>query len=173
MKTTLLFTLLTLTFMGIFYASTQGTANSATTTAFKVNLSNKPFAAEEVNIDLKEVRINYIDQPGEWIVLPTKAGIYNLAQLRQGIETTIASGTIKGNTLGEIWLILGTGNSIRIGKEVYPLTIASGFEKGIKVKAGTSLQEGADEVTVDFDAAMSVHQQEDGTYMLKPVLKLK
>src|ERR1700754_2394758 len=115
MKTTLLFALLTLTFMGIFYVSTKGTANPAATTAFKVNLTDKPFAAEEVNIELREVRIKYKDSPDEWVVLPTKAGIYNLLDIRNGQYLTIASGMIPANTLGEIRLLLGTNNSIRIG----------------------------------------------------------
>jgi hypothetical protein len=173
MKTTLLFALLTLTFMGIFYASTKGTANSTATTAFKVNLTDNPFAAEEVNIELKEVRIKYVDDPDEWIVLPTKAGIYNLLDIKNGEQTAIASGMIPARTLGEIRLLLGTNNSIRIGNEVYPLTIASGSEEGLTIKTGKSLEKGTEEVTVDFDAAMSIHQQENGTYMLKPVLKLK
>jgi hypothetical protein len=173
MKTTLLFALLTLTFMGIFYASTKGTANSVPTTAFKVNLTDNPFAAEEVNIEIREVRIKYMDDPGEWIVLPTKAGIYNLLDIMEGKQTAIASGTIPAKTLGEIRLILGTNNSIRIRKKVYPLTVASGSENGLIVKAGKDLKKGTDELTVDFDAAKSIHQAEDGTYMLKPVLKLK
>lgn len=173
MKTTLLFALLTLTFMGIFYASTKGTANSAATTAFKVNLTDKPFAAKEVNIEIKEVRIRYMDDPGEWVVLPTKAGIYNLMDITNGEQTPIASGMIPAKSLGEIRLLLGTNNSIRIGKKVYPLTIDSRSEKGLSIKAGKNLRRGTDELTIDFDAAMSIHQTENGTYMLKPVLKLK
>ena len=56
---------------------------------------------------------------------------------------------------------------------VYPLTIPSGSESGLKVKVGRNLKDGSDEFTVDFDAALSVHQTGQGSYMLKPVLKLK
>lgn len=172
MKTTLLFALLTLTFMGIFYACTKGTADSAATTELKVNLTDNPFAAEEVNVDIKEVRIK-TNGSDEWIVLATKAGIYNLLDFQNGVTTTIASGTVPGNTLGEIRLLLGTDNSIRIGNVVHPLTIPGGSESGLKIKTGKRLETGTDEVTVDFDAALSIHQTGDGTYMLKPVLKLK
>lgn len=173
MKTTLLFALLTLTFMGIFYACTKSEAAAAATTTFKVNLTDNPFDAEEVNIDLQEVRINYTDGSKEWTVLPTNAGIYNLLDLQNGVTTTIASGSIPGKTLREIRLVLGTNNSIRIKDVVYPLTIPGSAESGLKIKLGKSLRQGMDSVTLDFDAALSVHQTENGTYMLKPVLKLK
>lgn len=173
MKTTLLFALLTLTFMGIFYACTKNTAEAGTTTTFKVNLTDNPFAAEEVNIDLKEVRINYKDGSEEWAVLPTKAGIYNLLDFTNGVDTTIATGTVTAKNIGEIRLVLGTNNSIKIGNEVYPMTIPSGSETGLKLKVGRNLKDGIDELTVDFDAALSVHQAGNGSYMLKPVLKLK
>ncbi len=173
MKTTLLFALLTLTFMGIFYACTKGSAETGATTTFKVNLTDNPLAAEEVNIDLKEVRVNFKDGSDEWSVLPTNSGIYNLLDFQNGLDTTIATGSITGNNIGEIRLVLGTNNSIKMNDVVYPLTIPSGSETGLKIKLGKFLSKGMNEVTIDFDAALSVHQTENGTYMLKPVLKLK
>ena len=174
MKTTLLFALLTLTFMGIFYACTKGSAENGSTTTFKVNLTDNPLAAQEVNIDLKEVRVNFKEGSDEWSVLPTNSGIYNLLDFRNGVDTTIATGSITANEVREIRLVLGTNNSIRINDMVHPLTIPSGSETGLKIKLGQSLRKGMEqEVTIDFDAALSVHQTENGTYILKPVLKLK
>ncbi|HEX6915047.1 MAG TPA: DUF4382 domain-containing protein [Chitinophagaceae bacterium] len=172
MKATLLFALLTLTFMGLFYACTLSGASSGSTT-FKVNLTDNPFDAAQVSIDLKEVRVNNQQDSEEWTVLPTKAGIYNLLDLQNGVTTTIAEGTVDGNILREVKLVLGTRNSIKIGNEVYPLTIPGGSEKGLRIKTGRTLRQGRDSVTIDFDAGLSVHKQEDGTYMLEPVLKLK
>ena len=171
MKTKLLFALLTLTFMGIFYASTQGTGNSTATTAFKVNLASNPFAVEEVNIDIKEVRINYTDNPTEWIVVPTEPGVYQASDLKKRL-VTIASGVVQAKTLGEVRLILGTNNSLKVGNEVYPLAITRELENGLGIKTGRDLKTGTDEVTVDINAALSIHQDENGTYMMKPVLKL-
>jgi hypothetical protein len=173
MKTTLLFALLTLTFMGIFYACTKGSAETGATTTFKVNLTDNPLAAQEVNIDLKEVRVNFKDGSEEWSVLPTNSGIYNLLDFQNGLDTTIATGTITGNNIAEIRLVLGANNSIKMNDVVYPLTIPSGSENGLKIKLGKSLSKGMNEVTIDFDAALSVHQTENGIYMLKPVLKFK
>jgi hypothetical protein len=172
MKNTFLFALLTLTFMGIFYACTKSVSDAAGTTNLKVRLTDNPYNADELNIDIREVRVNYKDS-SEWAVLPTNAGVYNLLRLQNGVDTLLASGTIPGNFLGEIRFVLGTNNSIKIGNVVYPLTIPSGSESGLKLKAGRNLNNGSDELTVDFDAALSVHQTGNGSYMLKPVLKLK
>jgi hypothetical protein len=171
MKNTFLFALLTLTFMGIFYACTKS-GSAATSTDLKVRLTDNPYNAQEVNIDLREVRVNYRDS-SEWSVLSTNAGVYNLLRLQNGIDTLIASGTIPGNFLGEIRFVLGTNNSIKIGNVVYPLTIPSGSESGLKLKVNRDLNNGSDVLTVDFDAALSVHQEGNGSYVLKPVLKLK
>lgn len=172
MKNTFLFALLTLTFMGIFYACTKSGSAAAATTNLKVRLTDNPYNADEVNIDIREVRVNYKDS-SEWAVLSTNAGVYNVLGLQNGVDTLLASGTIPGNFLGEIRFVLGTNNSIKIGNVVYPLTIPSGSESGLKLKAGRNLNNGSDELTVDFDAALSVHQTGNGSYMLKPVLKLK
>jgi len=171
MKTTALFALLTLTFMGIFYACTKSESASPGT-ELKVRLTDNPYNAQEVNVDIREIRVNNKDS-AEWTVLQTNSGVYNLLGLQNGVDTLLASGTIPGNFLGEIRFVLGTNNSIRIGNVVYPLTIPSGSESGLKLKVDRNLNNGTDQVTVDFDAALSVHQTGNGKYMLKPVLKLK
>src|SRR5438128_1666849 len=130
MKNTFLFALLTLTFMGIFYACTKSGAGDAASTNLKVKLTDNPYNAQEVNIDIREVRVNYKDS-SEWEVLSTNAGVYNVLGLQNGVDTLLASGTIPGNFLGEIRFVLGTNNSIKIGNVVYPLTIPSGSESGL------------------------------------------
>ena len=93
MKTTVLFALLTLTFMGIFYACTKSGNDAAATTNLKVRLTDNPYNAEEVNLDIREVRVNYKDS-SEWAVLQTNSGVYNVLRLQNGVDTLLASGTI-------------------------------------------------------------------------------
>jgi hypothetical protein len=172
MKTTFLFAMLTLTFMGIFYACTKSSDANADETVLKIRMTDNPFNADEVNIDIREIRVNTSDST-EWTVLPTTAGVYNLLALQNGIDTLVASGTIPGSYVGEVRFILGTDNSIKIGNDIYPLTIPGGSESGLKLKADRKLNRGLDSLTVDFDAAMSVNKAGNGKYMLRPVLKLK
>jgi Domain of unknown function (DUF4382) len=56
---------------------------------------------------------------------------------------------------------------------VYPLTIPSGSESGLKIKLSKKLNAQLDSVVIDFDAALSILKTGVGDYKLKPVLKIK
>jgi hypothetical protein len=68
---------------------------------------------------------------------------------------------------------LGNDNSIKIGTVVYPLTIPSGSESGLKIKVNKKLHASIDSLLIDFDAALSIMLTGNGEYKLKPVLKIK
>lgn len=143
------------------------------TTTLKVNLTDAPMEAEEVNIDLKAVRVNFADDSSGWSDLSAVPGIYNLLDLQNGLDTMIATGTVPAGYLKEIRLVLGSNNTIKVNGEVYPLTIPSGSESGLKLKVNKSLAAPLDSLLIDFDAALSIHQEGTGDYKLKPVLKIK
>jgi hypothetical protein len=69
--------------------------------------------------------------------------------------------------------VLGNDNSIKIDSIVYPLTIPSGSESGLKIKLNKQLNATLDSLVIDFDAALSILQTGTGEYKLKPVLKIK
>jgi hypothetical protein len=143
------------------------------TTTLKVNLTDAPMDAEEVNIDLKAVRVNFADDSSGWSDLSAVPGIYNLLGLQNGVDTLIGTGTVPAGYLKEIRLVLGTNNTIKINGQVYPLTIPSGSESGLKIKVNKSLAAPLDSLLIDFDAALSIHQEGTGDYTLRPVLKIK
>lgn len=143
------------------------------TTQLRVRLTDNPFNAEEVNVDIEQVRVNLRDDSTSWQNLDTYAGVYNLLDLQNGVDTLIASGVVLTGTVKEIRFILGDDNSIKIDGQSYPLTIPSGSESGLKIKVNKTLQAGLDSLLIDFDAALSIHQDGNGNYMLKPVLKVK
>jgi len=172
MKNTFLFTFLTLLFMGIFYACTKSTSDANGTSEVKVRMTDNPYNADEINIDLREIRVNTRNSD-EWVVLSTNAGIYNLLSFQNGIDTLVASGQIQGNYINEVRFVLGSNNSIKIAGITLPLTIPSGSESGLKLKVDQNINNNSGTLLVDFDAALSVHQTGNGSYMLQPVLKLK
>ncbi len=143
------------------------------TTNLRVHLTDNPFNASEVNIDIMEVRVNVRDDSSGWVKLNTNAGIYNLLDLQNGVDTVLASGIIPTGSLSEVRFVLGTHNSIKIDSAVYPLTIPSGSESGLKIKLNKQLNAAIDSLIVDFDAAMSIIQTGNGEYKLKPVLRIK
>lgn len=152
--------------------NSDSTGNS-NTTQLKINLTDNPFNATEVNVDIREVRVNFSNDSTGWVNLNTNAGIYNLLGLQNGVDTLLAIGTVPQDTLKEIRLVLGNSNSIRIDTTLYPLTIPSGSESGLKIKVNKRLNATLDSLLIDFDAGLSILQTGNGDYKLKPVLKLK
>jgi hypothetical protein len=147
--------------------------DSDSKTKFKVKLTDAPFNAQEVNVEIKEVRVNFHKDTLPWTTLQTNARVYNLLTLQNGIDTILSTATVPTGTIKQIRFILGTKNSIKIDNVVYPLTVASGDESGLKINLNKKLRAGIDSVLIDFDANLSVIKTGNGQYKLKPVLKLK
>ena len=148
-------------------------SKDATSTTLKINLTDAPLDAEEVNIDLQGVRVNFSNDSSGWTDLAAVPGVYNLLGLQNGLDTLIASGTVPAGNLKEIRLVLGSNNTIKVNGQVYPLTIPSGSESGLKLKINKRLSAPMDSLLIDFDAALSIHQEGTDDYKLKPVLKIK
>ena len=146
--------------------------SSSESATLKIRMTDAPASYDEVNVDLKEVRVNFRDDSAGWVSLPTNAGIYNLLGLQNGVDTLIAQGTVPMGTLKEIRFVLGDSNSIVVNGQSHPLTIPSGSSSGLKIKVGKKIATSLDSLLIDFDAAMSVKEQ-NGNYKLMPVLKLK
>ena len=143
------------------------------TTRLKIRLTDNPYDAEEVNVDIREVRVNLKDDENGWQTLETEQGIYNLLGLQNGVDTLLAEGDLPSGHVSEIRFVLGDENTIKINGEVFPMTVPSGSESGLKLKINKNLQGTVDSVLIDFDAALSVHQTGTGEFHLKPVLKIK
>jgi hypothetical protein len=147
--------------------------NSNGTTDLRIRMTDNPFNATAINVDIQEVRVNFSDDSSGWQRLTTHAGIYDLLGLQNGVDTLLAVGVVPTGTLKEIRFVLGSNNSIEINNVVYPLTIPSGSESGLKIKLSKQLNANLDSVLIDFDAALSIMQTGTGEYKLKPVLKIK
>lgn len=149
--------------------------NKSGETDLHIHLTDNPFNATEVNVDIQEVRVKFSDDATDegWINLPTHRGIYNLLDYQAGIDTLLAQATVPTGVLKEIRFVLGSRNSILIENNLYPLTIPSGSESGLKIKLNQALNGPIDFITIDFDAALSIHQTGNGEYKLKPVLKIR
>ncbi|MBC7902157.1 MAG: DUF4382 domain-containing protein [Gemmatimonadaceae bacterium] len=150
-------------------------SNKEETTELTIRMTDAPFNATEVNVEILQVRAKFTDDDGPdgWYDLNTRAGIYNLLTLQNGIDTALAQGIVPLRTLKEIRFVLGNRNSILINNVLYPLTIPSGSESGLKIKLDKKLNARFDFLLLDFDAQMSIIQTGNGEYKLKPVIKIK
>ena len=143
-------------------------------TMLKVKMTDSPYNAEEVNVDIQEVRVRYNDDTlGGWASLSTNARVYNLLTLQNGVDTVLAAGTIPVNTVKELRFVLGSNNSIKIAGVTYPLSVPSGAESGLKIKVHKTVSASLDSLLIDFDATLSVHQTGTGLFQLRPVLRVK
>lgn len=142
------------------------------TSTVRIRLTDAPASWEEVNIDLKEVKVNFSNDTAGWISLDTKDSIYNLLDLQNGLDTLIAQGTVPTNTLHEVRLVLGDQNTIKTNGQVYPLTIPSGSTSGLKIKVHKKLNATFETIVIDFDAGASVTEEQEG-YKLRPVITVK
>ncbi len=138
----------------------------------QVRLTDAPAAYDEVNVDIREVRVNFRDDSTGWISLNTNAKIYNLLALQNGVDTLLATGTVSTGMVKEIRLILGNNNTVVVNGTSFPLTIPSGGESGLKIKVNKKLNATLETLIVDFDAALSIKLENAG-YKLRPVLKIK
>lgn len=160
--------------IGISFACKKD-GNNEETTELTVRMTDAPFDATEVNVEILQVRVKFTDDDGPegWYNLNTNAGIYNLLTLQNGIDTALAVGPVPLRRIKEIRFVLGNRNSILINNILYPLTIPSGSESGLKIKLNKRLNARFDSLLIDFDAQMSIIQTGNGEYKLKPVIKLK
>lgn len=136
-----------------------------------VRLTDAPADYQEVNVDLESVTVKLADE--SWVQLEAVPGVYNLLGLQNGVDTLIATELLPKGTIKEIRLVLGSNNTIVANGVSYPLVIPSGSESGLKIKVDKKLASSIETLIIDFDAALSVHEEGTGDYKLRPVLKIK
>ncbi len=175
MKKTILFLLCSSLLVTSFISCKK--SDDADEAPLQIRMTDAPTAFEQVNVDIRTVMVKYRDDANDstlhWVTLNTQAGIYNLLALQNGIDTLLASGIIPERQIKEIRLILGPNNTIKNNGTIFPLTVPSGGESGLKIKFSKKLDQSLNILLIDFDAAMSVSQNGSGSYMLKPVIRIK
>lgn len=152
-----------------FTACKKDDNNNPGMTRMKVRMVDapSPYAFQEVNIDVVGVEAN-ID--GQFYSLAFNAGVYNILTLVNGTDVLIADDSVPAGTMSQLRLILGTNNTIKVDGVLYPLTIPSGSESGLKLNVHEALPVNDYTIMIDFDAAHSIVKQGNGNYKLKPVL---
>ncbi|MDX1638124.1 MAG: DUF4382 domain-containing protein [Balneolaceae bacterium] len=156
--------------------------NAAETGKGKINvhLTDAPGEYEEVNIDVQSLRIHYTPASsdtasgeGKWIDLPVEPFTTDLLELNNGIDTLLASAELDPGTYRELRMVLGGNNNVVVDGQSYNLKVPSGQASGYKIKFSTELEPEEElDITIDFDAARSVHQAgKSGKFILKPVVK--
>lgn len=137
---------------------------------YSVRMTDAPGPYSAVNVDIQGVEIT--GDNGKAVLLNVNAGIYNLINFSNGIDTLIASGSLETSNVQQIRLILGTRNSVVDAGTTYPLSTPSADQSGLKLQVHQTLSAGIlYSVLLDFDANKSIVETGNGTYKLKPVIR--
>ena len=168
------FILLALTVTLMFTACKKENGDASLT----VQMKDAPANWDAVWVDVKAVEIHYsgsIPGPSGWVMLDTKAGIYDLLELQNGVTVILADNIIiPAGKVSQMRLVLGSNNSIVIDGITSPLTIPSSETSGIKINLNTNLNAGFHTVILfDFDVEKSIVFEGNGGIKLKPVLKIE
>jgi len=147
--------------------------NATGKTQFHVYLTDGPGDYQQVNVDIQQVRIKTSDDTSQWLDLQTNAGVYNLLDFQNGIDTLLAMGPVPALTLKEVRLVLGPNNTVMKDSILYDLDTPSAEQSGLKIKIDKNLGFTTDSLTLDFDAAASIVETGNGKFILKPVIKVK
>jgi len=143
--------------------------SSSERTRVKVRLTDAPGNFQEVNVEVTGV---VFKMDSSTVNLNVTAGVYNLLDFTNGLDTLIASAEVESGKLSQVRLILGTNNTVMVDDEVYPLSTPSAQQSGLKLNMNATLIPGVDyELLLDFDASQSVVKNGNGSYHLKPVIR--
>lgn len=165
-------------------------------TRYAVYLTDDPTDFDNVFVDIRKVEVKLDtcrsnddddrERPGcdddrdsadvnchVWQTLNINAGVYDLLQLRNGMDTLLASGLALNGKIERIKITLGTNNSVVVDSVTYPLQLVNNQDfVFVNIK-----KDNLDAVTpnnlqffLDFSLSHSIRYF-NGAYWLKPVIK--
>lgn len=148
--------------------------NNDGTAKFNLRLTDAPADYDSVFIDIQSVEVHFqTEDDGGWMTLDgINAGVYDLLQLNNGLDSLLVSTDLPAGTISQIRLVLGENSSVIIDGESFVLTTPSAYTSGLKLNVHAQLEAGLTyNMWIDFDAARSIVSTGSGKYNLKPVIR--
>jgi hypothetical protein len=138
----------------------------------KLMLTDNPTSYDSVNIHITGVKVKMNTDDDAWTTIQSKDTTINLLDLQNGISMVLAQDNVPDGVLKEVRFILGDGNYVVVEGIRHDMDTPSAETSGLKIKIDKELNETLNTFVLDFDAALSVLEQ-NGSYKLMPVIKLK
>ncbi|WP_226063519.1 DUF4382 domain-containing protein [Kaistella polysaccharea] len=163
---------LALSAMLLAFTSCQNDSSTDGNATLKVHLTDAPGQYEKVEVDIQKLELGKSD--AAWTTLNlAKAGIYNLLDLNNGVDVLLGETVLPAGAVTQLRMILGSENYVTVDGVRHPLATPSAQQSGLKLNWMETLQpDGAYEIWLDFDADKSVVKQGNGSYLLKPVIRI-
>lgn len=141
----------------------------------RIYLVDRPAAYDEVNIVVREVSVHRADADSVsgWIVIDDDVRTFDLLALANGAMEVLGEGPLDPGHYTQIRLKLGEGSTVVVDGESHPLEVPSGMQSGVKLNHPFDILDGTlYELTLDFDAARSIHVTGNDRYILSPVIRV-
>ncbi|AEA43556.1 DUF4382 domain-containing protein [Fluviicola taffensis] len=154
------------------FAFSTGCKKKVGESRMTVKMVDAPGDFQQVNVEVLQVQVHHDDQG--WMDLPTNAGVYDLLTLQNDVSATLVNiGVLPAGHINQLRLILGDENTVMVDSLYYPLATPSAQQSGLKINLNTDFAPNSEyELVLDFDAEKSIVTQGNGSYSLKPVIKV-
>ena len=129
------------------------------TAPIKLLLTDNPAAYDSVNIHIQGMKVKMNTDEDSWITVQSKDTTVNLLDLQNGVTTIIAQDNVPAGILKEVRFILGSDNYVVVDGIRHDLQTPSAEDSGLKIKIDKELGESLNTFVLDFDAALSVKEQ--------------
>lgn len=157
---------LSLLFIMFFSSCTKETESAK----LDIRLTDAPGQYDNVFIDIQGIEIH---SDSGWISPSSfNAGIYDLLELNNGLDTLLCAIDMPVGKISQIRLILGDNNTVVVDSISFPLTTPSAQQSGLKLNVHMDIQPNVSyTILLDFDAAKSIVLTGNGKYILKPLIR--
>lgn len=164
----------TIAFIGCNDDGSDGKDGNGT---LSVRLIDAPADYQEVLIDLQELYIHLSNDSNDvsgWQQLDLDtAGQIDLLKLTNGNDLLLTEEDLPAGKISQMRMILGENNQLMIDSVLHELSTPSAQQSGLKFNIHATLEPGVTyRMWIDFDAAKSIVKKGNGTYSLKPTIKV-
>jgi hypothetical protein len=155
--------------ISLFPQCSKEDAGNRGSAVLNVVLKDAPGLYEAVLVEVLEVQIH--STSAGWVSVDVQDSIYDLLLLQDSAIAVLGQTLVPADRISQIRLILGDDNSVQKDSVVYPLSMSSQDETGLKLNVNQVIQAGAlYTLVLDFKAEESVIDQGNGEFRLKPVI---
>lgn len=147
------------------------------TGTLSVRLTDAPADYDEVWIDVTGIEIHLSGDESDgngWQSLPlATSGKLNLLDLNNGKDTLLVEVSLDVGTISQMRMALGDSNKVMVDGVYHDLETPSAQQSGLKFNIHATLEEGVIyKMWIDFDAGQSIVEKGNGTYSLKPTIRV-
>lgn len=149
-----------------------------------VRLTDVPGDYDTVMVDIEQLFVHVTgEDSSEWVELELEINDpINLLDLTNDKDTLLAELDFPVGKISQMRMVLGDDNSVTVEGETvgenttyttYPLETPSALQSGLKFNIHAEIQEGVTyRMWIDFDASRSIVKRGNGSYALKPTIKV-